>query len=99
MRTIRVRYLGQTNYKPSRLVADDGEGHRLVMSYSEAENIADEWKQARRWKADRSGPDISPERVVATAFRRRMEWDTVGGRLIGGRHGHITYFNFEESWI
>jgi hypothetical protein len=33
VKAIRVRYLGATDYKGARLVADDGDGNRVTIGY------------------------------------------------------------------
>ena len=33
MKTIRTRYLGPTNYKPSRIKASDSDGNSITVSY------------------------------------------------------------------
>ena len=33
MKAIRTHYLGATNYRPSRIVASDEDGHRITISY------------------------------------------------------------------
>ena len=33
MKAIETHYLGATNFKPSRVVASDGDGNRIIMSW------------------------------------------------------------------
>lgn len=71
MIAIETRLIKQTNYKPSRIVAETCNGQRLVMSKDKAE---DESKEA----------GINCERAqqyVAQQLANKMNWP---GTLIGG---------------
>ncbi len=65
MTAIDVRYVGPTDTKPARLIAESGNGHRLIVS-------------RHRWN-DLDGEALF--RKAAEALRDRMGWtgELVGG--------------------
>jgi hypothetical protein len=88
MKAIKVRYVGPTNYKPSRLIVSDSDKARKIYSYSGCED-----------DGQSSTPRKEPERIAAERFVADRGWLS-GGRLIGGRLGNgVTVFCFEHSWI
>ena len=82
MISIRVRYLGPTNTQPSRLVADDGRGNRLVQTYALMQAIAE-------------GSSRSPEEWLACRLADKMGWSRNKG-FTGGVYKEDHYFNFND---
>ena len=80
MIAIEVKYVGPTNFKPSRLVASTCNGQRLVMSMSAAEDAA-----------GNTGDDAKVARVVAQALADKMQWGQLrdGG---GTKAGYVFCF-------
>jgi len=59
MKAIRVRYKGPTNYRGSRLIADDYDGHKVTISFDYALSGEELYKKAAQalldkmdWKGD-----------------------------------------------
>jgi hypothetical protein len=46
MKAIRVHYVGPSECRGSRIIADDGDGHRIVMPYDHALNLDELYKAA-----------------------------------------------------
>lgn len=71
MIAIETRFIKQTNFKPSRIVAETCNGQRLVMSKDRAENESHE-----------TGINCEgAQQYVAQQLADKMKWT---GRLIGG---------------
>ena len=81
MKAITVKYLGATNYKPSRVKASDGT-NSLTQSYNDGGN-------------DNAG--INPFGRCAVALCRKMGWTYGGRLISGGLHNGDYVFVFENS--
>ena len=77
MIAIETKYLGPTNYRPSRIKAYTCNGQKLTISYSEADAA--------------NGTPAQAHKVVAEALRDKAGWegDLIGG---GTSKGYVWVF-------
>lgn len=57
MRAISTRYAGPTDTRGSRIIATDGNGHRLSVGYDDARNSVDNHRTAAQALSDRLPPE------------------------------------------
>lgn len=55
MKAIKVRYIGPTNTKPSRVVAHDADGNKASVSYNSFDNFQDAGDAAVNTLLDKMG--------------------------------------------
>lgn len=80
MIAIETRFIPATNYRPTRIVAETCNGHRLIMSASEAST-----------RAGDTGRPEDDTRIVAQALADKMEWK--GQLACGGtKAGYVFVF-------
>ena len=86
MKAIETRYLGATNHRPARIVAEDADGNRVSIS---PESIGASW--------DGNGLRRPEEvhRAAAEALCKKMNWT---GALAGGSTKRGYVFVFVDRW-
>ena len=62
MKAIRVHYQGPTDYKGSRIIADDGDGNKVTIPYDHSLNLDELYQKAAyalrdkmQWKGEMIG--------------------------------------------
>lgn len=53
MKAIETRYVGPTNFRGSRCIADDGDGNRVTLSWGSAKNSEDMHRAAAQALCDK----------------------------------------------
>lgn len=84
MKAITTRYLGPTNYKGSRVVADDGDGNRITLGWQHAPNSDDNHAHAARALCQSMGwsGTLTAGTVLRAGQKDRLVWVWSTGKRI-----------------
>jgi len=87
MIAIETKYIGVSNYRPSRIKAYTCNGHKLTMSYQEAQGL----------DGNIHAGGLQVHAQAALALARKLGWK---GSLVGGgsKDGYVFCFSGSETF-